>query len=81
MIFAWGVALLFVVLGPLRRGSREAWLTYTVSVAAWFVADTAFSLWTGFWQNALLNSVFALALAIPLAGTYQPRRTSSSTRR
>jgi hypothetical protein len=81
VIFAWGVTLLFVVLGPLRRGSREAWLTYAVSVAAWFVTDTAFSLWTGFWQNAVLNSVVALALAIPLAGTYQPRPTSSSARR
>jgi len=80
-IIGWSVALLFVLLGPFRRGSREAWLTYAVSMAAWFVPDTALSLWIGLWQNAVLNSVFALAVAIPLAATYQPRQTSSSTLR
>jgi hypothetical protein len=47
-----------------------------VSIAAWFVPDTAFSLWTGYWQNAVLNGVLALAFAIPLAATYGPRHGS-----
>jgi hypothetical protein len=29
-----------------------------------------FSLWSGFWQNAVLNSVIAVLFAIPLAATY-----------
>jgi hypothetical protein len=71
VMFGWGTALLYVVLGPFRRGSREGWQIIAVSVAAWFIPDTAFSLWSGFWQNALLNLAFAVLLAVPLAATYR----------
>jgi hypothetical protein len=71
VMFGWGAAMLFLVLGPLRRKSFEAWLTLAVSLTAWFVPDTAFSLWSGFWQNAAFNCVFMLLFAIPLAATYR----------
>lgn len=71
VMFGWGVALLFTVIGPFRGGSREGWQTVAVSVTAWFIPDTAFSLWSGFWQNALLNLVFAVLFAVPLAATYR----------
>ena len=74
VMFGWGFALLFIVLGPLRRGSHDAWLTLAVSVAAWFIPDTAFSLLTGFWQNAALNIVFAVLFLIPLTATYRTCR-------
>lgn len=70
VMFGWGMALLMILLGPFRRGSREGWLILSVSLAAWFVPDTLFSLWTGFWQNAVFNLLFALLFAIPLAATY-----------
>ena len=70
VMFGWGVSLLLVLLGPFRRGSREGWLILSVSVAVWFVPDTLFSLWTGFWQNAVLNLGLALLFAIPLVATY-----------
>ncbi|MBI3896921.1 MAG: hypothetical protein HY308_01335 [Gammaproteobacteria bacterium] len=70
-LFGWGAALLIVLLGPFRRGSKEGWFMVAASLLAWFVPDTAFSLWSGFWQNAVLNSVFAIAFAIPLAATYR----------
>lgn len=35
----------------------------------WFVADSAFSLYTGFWQNVLLNAVLLLLFFIPLGAT------------
>jgi hypothetical protein len=35
------------------------------------VPDTAFSLGTGFWQNAVLNAVFVVLFAVPLAATYK----------
>jgi hypothetical protein len=71
VMFGWGAALLFVVLGPLRRAPREGWQIIAVSVVAWFVPDTAFSLWSGFWQNAVLNFTFAILFAVPLAATYR----------
>lgn len=69
VMFGWGAALLLVVCGPFKRGSREAWIMVCVSVFAWFVPDTLFSLWTGFWQNAVLNAAFLLLFAIPLVAT------------
>ena len=71
VMFGWGVALLFILFGSFRRGAREGWLTVAVSVTAWFVPDTIFSLWTGFWMNAILNTIFVLAFAIPLIATYR----------
>lgn len=70
VMFGWGVALWLVVRGPFMRGAREGWQIVAVSVAAWFVPDTAFSLWSGFWQNAVMNLVFIVLFAVPLAATY-----------
>ncbi|MEW6497226.1 MAG: hypothetical protein AB1589_32695, partial [Cyanobacteriota bacterium] len=67
----WAVALLYALFGPFRRGLREGWSMVVVSLAAWFVPDTAFSLWSGFWQNAVFNLVFAVLFAVPLAATYK----------
>lgn len=71
VMFGWSVALLYIVLGPFRRRSREGWQMLAVSVACWFVPDTAFSLWMGFWQNAVLNLGFVLLFILPLAATYR----------
>jgi hypothetical protein len=69
VLFGWGLALWLVVRGPFARGAREAWATIAVSAGAWFVPDTAFSLSSDFWQNALLNLVVAVSFVIPLAAT------------
>jgi hypothetical protein len=71
VMFGWGTAILFIVLGPFSRISSEAWLTLVVSLAAWFIPDTLFSFWSGFWQNAVLNIVFIVLFAIPLVATYR----------
>jgi len=76
VMFGWGAALLLVLRGPFRRGLREGWMILPVSLVAWFVPDTIFSLWSGFWQNAVLNSVFLVLFAIPLAATYRARCAS-----
>lgn len=72
VMFGWGVALLLVLLGPFRRGSREGWTIIAASLAAWFIPDTTYSLWSGFWQNAVFNLVFLVFFVIPLVAT---RRT------
>lgn len=71
VLFGWGTAMLLIVLGPLRRGAREGWQMLVVSLVAWFIPDTAFSLWSGFWQNAALNVAVAALFAIPMAATYR----------
>jgi hypothetical protein len=70
-MIGWSVVLLFILLGPFREGSRGAWFAVAASIAAWFVPDTVFSLWSGFWQNAVLNLVLGSLFAVPLAATYR----------
>lgn len=71
VMFGWGTMLLFVVRSMFAQGVPGSWLVVTVSLSVWFVPDTLFSLWSGFWQNAVLNVVFAVLFAIPLAATYR----------
>lgn len=67
----WGAALLVVLYSQFMKGDRAGWIALAVSITVWFIPDTLFSLWTGFWQNALFNLVFLLLFAIPLAATWR----------
>lgn len=69
VMVGWGLALWLTLRGPFRRGERHGWDVFAVSLVGWFVPDTTVSLWTGLWPNAVLNTVFALAFAVPLIAT------------
>lgn len=68
VMFGWGLLFLFIVLGPLRQRPRDAWRMIVVSLTAWYLSDTAFSLVSGFWQNAVLNTGIVVLFAVPLIG-------------
>lgn len=70
VMVGWGASLFLTVRSLLASGSRLGWRIVTLSVAAWFIPDTAYSLWSGFWQNAVLNLVFLVLFAVPLAAVY-----------
>jgi len=70
-MLGWGLSLLIVVRRLFARGSRLGWRLISFSVAAWFVADTTYSLTSGFWPNAVLNLVFVVLFAIPLLASYR----------
>lgn len=70
VMLGWAVALFLVAAGPFRNARPHARAIIATAVAAWFVPDTVFSVWSGFWQNALLNVVIAVLFAIPLVATY-----------
>jgi hypothetical protein len=78
-MFGWGIALLGVVRGLFAHGNPAGWTILAGSVAAWFIPDTAFSLWSGVWQNAGLNLVFVLLFVLPLVATYRNFRPSRTT--
>ena len=71
VMFGWGALLFLLARGMFARGERDAWRIIVISLAAWFVPDTAFSLWSGFWQNAVLNFAFIVLFVVPLAATYR----------
>lgn len=71
----WATALLCLLALRFRPGNPDAWWLITLSVIAWFIPDTAFSLKAGFWQNIVLNVVALVLLAVPLAATFGASRT------
>jgi hypothetical protein len=72
VMFGWGLMLVAVVQRLLAQGSKLGWQLVAGSLAVWFVPDTAYSLISGYWQNAVLNIGFALLFAMPLAATRKP---------
>ncbi len=66
----WAASLWLALWGPFRRGEAEGWQMVALSLAVWYGLDTPASLWWGFWQNAVLNTVILVAYLIPLAATY-----------
>ena len=66
VLLGWGALMFMVLRNLLARSIKEAWGMMVVSVLLWYVPDTAFSLASGFWQNAVLNTGFACLYAVPL---------------
>ena len=69
VLVGWGCALFHVSRTLFAQGSRDAWALVAVSVGAWFVVDTSYSVWSGYWQNALLNAGFLMLFVPPLWAT------------
>jgi len=69
VMVGWGAALFYVTRSLFSRGSTTAWNLIALSVGAWFLPDTSYSLLSGYWQNAVLNTVFLLLFAVPLWAT------------
>jgi hypothetical protein len=67
--FGWAVAMHLTVRGPFARGERGVWVCLALSIAAWFVLDTAYSLWSGVWPNAVRHAIVLGLFAVPLAAT------------
>ena len=72
----WGMALLLILRGPMQRNLTEGLKFFGISLLVWFIPDTTFSIASGFWQNAVLNLVFAVLFLIPLLALYRQTRTA-----
>lgn len=69
LMVGWGTAMLYAVRVLFARGRAEGWTLITLSITAWYLPDTAYSLLSGFWQNAVLNTVFLTLFVLPLWAT------------
>ncbi len=69
VMVGWGVALAYVTKALFSTGNPIGWNLIALSLGAWFVPDTSYSLISGYWQNAVLNTAFALLFAVPLWAT------------
>ena len=68
-LFGWGVAMFLILRGPFSQGRSGGWSLIAWPILLWYLSDTAYSLYTGFWQNAVLNTVLAVLFAVPLVAT------------
>jgi hypothetical protein len=66
----WGLLLAILVANAFA--SRQAWVWWSIaaSIALWFPLDTGRSLYHRVYANAAVNTIFLVALAIPLAATF-----------
>jgi hypothetical protein len=70
----WSLLMMQIVRGPLREGSRWAWLMLVQSLALWFLLDTGMSLMFRYPTHALFNVPFVVALGIPLVNLRPPKQ-------
>ncbi len=70
----WSLLMIQIVRGPLREGSRWAWLTLVRTLTLWFLLDTGMSLVLRYPTHALFNVPFAIALGIPLRSLRPPKQ-------
>lgn len=65
----WGVLLTAVVAGPFKRREAWAWWGLVAALGLWYAVDTGISLYYGAVFNGAFNTLFLIALALPLAAT------------
>lgn len=70
VLIGWGLIIAFLVQYYFRKGVRKAWNIIVISILAWFIPDTIFSLASGFVSNAVLNLAILLLFSIPLIATW-----------
>lgn len=66
VLVGWGVALLLVIRFFYKLRPVLVCRLVAISLLCWALPDTAYSLWSGFWQNAVLNAGFVAIFAPPL---------------
>ena len=65
----WGATLMpaFRALGLLDpRQAAPLWRTMTLAILGWFVIDSAISIATGFWLNAVSNTLLVILFLVPV---------------
>jgi hypothetical protein len=77
VMVGWGSVLFFVVKDLLAKKHSNGWNLVAVSLLAWFIPDTAYSLLSGYWQNAVLNAGFLILFAIPLWAIRRDRKNAA----
>jgi hypothetical protein len=67
VMVGWGIAMILITSELIASGSRLGWRLLAFSLSGWYVPDTLYSLASGYWQNAALNTCFAAIFVVPLA--------------
>jgi hypothetical protein len=72
LTLGWGLTMLALVQTP--SVSAREWRMLSLALMAWYVIDSAISVSTGFWLNAVSNTVLIVAFLIPVLASGVLRR-------
>lgn len=72
----WGMTLLVAIRAAIALGDQGAtvWRGILLAMMVWWVLDSAMSVATGFWLNAVSNSLILAVFVIGLIGSSALRR-------
>lgn len=77
----WGVSYLALFMAAHRLGveAGPVWRLATVGMIVWFAIDSALSVATGFWINALSNTGLAIGYLVPVLASGAMRVSAPPT--
>jgi hypothetical protein len=67
--FGWSLTLMAAIQAANlleKQASRPIWIWITVSLVSWYIIDSLLSIATGFWLNAVSNTIFLATFLIPI---------------
>jgi hypothetical protein len=67
---SWGIFIVFIASVPFNRKEKWARNCLLLGIVSWYILDTIISLKANVGTNALLNTVFAAMLLIPICFTF-----------
>jgi hypothetical protein len=65
----WSLTLMAVIQAANqleKRVSKSIWIGVTASIVIWYVIDSSLSIATGFWLNAVSNTIISATFLIPV---------------
>lgn len=65
----WSVTLMAAIQAATRLEkhlSQPIWALITAAIVTWYIIDSSLSIATGFWLNAVSNTIFSTAFLIPI---------------
>ncbi len=65
----WSLTLMMVMQATDRLekpASKSIWMGLAASIAIWYVIDSSLSIATGFWHNAVSNTILSATFLIPV---------------
>lgn len=74
LTIGWSLTM-FALIDAAKTIGAPAWRALTLSLLAWYAIDSAISVATGFWPNAISNTALMIAYAIPILASGVLKRT------
>jgi hypothetical protein len=74
----WGVFFAFIAHYPFKAKEAWSWPCLISGVSLWYLVDTSISLYHNFVFNAIFNTIFVVALLLPVILTLKEMRRDNS---